>query len=294
MGKKLTRDDFIQRSKKIHGNKYDYSLVEYKNNKTKVKIICKKHGIFEQKPSNHLKGYNCIKCSSTILGNIFFIQMSKKIHGDKYDYSLVEYKNNKTKVKIICKEHGMFEQTPNNHISKNQGCSMCSNNYNYTTKQFIKKSKEKHGNKYDYSLVEYKNNKTKVKIICKEHGMFEQLGGDHLKGSGCPTCKNSKGENQINLILNKNNINFETEKRFNDCRYKNPLPFDFYLNDYNTCIEFDGEQHFNENHFFNIDGLKIRDNIKNNYCKDNNIILYRIKYNENIMKVMKKILKDIK
>jgi len=112
--KKLTTKEFINRAEKIHRNKYDYSLVEYVNTKTKIKIICKKHGIFEQTPNNHLCGKNCPKCHDyNKLTTKEFINKAEKDHGNKYDYSLVEYVNTKTKIKIICKKHGIFEQKPN-------------------------------------------------------------------------------------------------------------------------------------------------------------------------------------
>jgi len=119
-----------------------------------------------------------------------FIEKAKAIHSDKYDYSLVEYKNNRTKVKIICHEHGIFEQRSDSHL-RGQGCSKCKGGgkKKLTTEEFIKKAKNIHGDKYDYSLVEYKNNKTKVKIICPIHDVFEQRPGSHLKGCDCPKCK---------------------------------------------------------------------------------------------------------
>jgi 5-methylcytosine-specific restriction endonuclease McrA len=128
--KRLTTKQFIKRSKVIHGDKYDYSLVEYKNARTKVKIICNKHGVFEQTPHSHLRGNGCKKChynksSKNAKSNIkSFIENSIKIHNDKYDYSLVKYKNSKTKVKIICPIHGVFEQIPNAHLN-GQGCKKC-------------------------------------------------------------------------------------------------------------------------------------------------------------------------
>jgi len=126
-----------------------------------------------------------------------FIQKAEKIHGDRYDYSLVKYKNNKTKVKIICPVHGVFEQTPGNHINLKHICPKCSyetrnESKKLTTEQFIEKAKTVHGDKYDYSLVKYKNARTKVKIICTDHGVFEQIPNSHLKNHGCPKCKYKK------------------------------------------------------------------------------------------------------
>ena len=192
MSKKVTKIDFINKSKKIHNNYYDYSLVDYISAKTKVKIICPVHGVFEQKPSHHRVGIGCPKCGTLIasnktkLGKEKFVVKSKKIHDNKYDYSLVEYKNAYTKVKIICPEHGIFEQSPTSHLS-GSGCPDCVG-HNMNTEKFIKKAKKIHGDKYDYSLVEYKNTQTKVKIICPEHGEFLQSPNDHLTGRNCSKC----------------------------------------------------------------------------------------------------------
>ena len=116
--KKLTKENFINKAKEVHHNKYDYSLVEYKNSKTKIKIICPKHGIFEQRPGMHLIGQGCPYCSGRIISKEFVINKAKEVHHNKYDYSLVEYKNLQTKVKIICPKHGVFEQKPFNHLQK--------------------------------------------------------------------------------------------------------------------------------------------------------------------------------
>jgi len=297
--KNMSTNIFIEKAKKIHNNKYDYSLIEYINSKTKVKIICPEHGIFEQKPNTHLTGRNCNKCANTIRGfkkklNLDeFIEKAQLIHGNKYDYSLVEYINSQAKVKIICSKHGIFEQKPNTHIFKKSGCQNCSLenssiNQRLNINLFMEKAKQIHNNKYDYSLVEYKNMHVKIKIICPEHGIFEQEPSNHIgKKYGCPYCKESKGEKEISELLNNNNINYKRQKTFNDCKNKNVLPFDFYLPRYNVCIEYDGEQHFNTiNYFGGKKGLKYiqnNDGIKTQYCKDNNITLIRIKYNENIL-----------
>ena len=122
------------------------------------------------------------------LTNAEFIEKSKAIHGDKYDYSLVDYQNQLIKVKIICKHHSIFEQKPKDHLNW-RGCPICGGTYKkYNTKGFIQKAKEIHGDKYDYSLVDYQNLSTKVKITCFEHGVFEQIADNHLRGSICPAC----------------------------------------------------------------------------------------------------------
>lgn len=284
--KKKTNIEFVFDSKLIHGDKYDYSLVNYINNKCKVKIICKEHGVFEQRPNDHLKGCGCSVCSNNKkLNNNYFINKAKIIHGDRYDYSLVQYKNIDRKVIIICKEHGIFNQSPYNHLN-GANCPKCSHNILKTTIHFITDAKKIHGNIYDYSLIEYKNAHTKVKIICEKHGIFEQKPYSHLQNIGCPRCNSSKGEIEIIKRLENLKINFETQKKFNDCKYKQNLSFDFYLPEYNICIEYDGEQHYKSvEHWggdtsFNI-RLK-RDQIKNDYCLNNNIILYRINHKQNI------------
>jgi hypothetical protein len=189
-----TTDEFIAKAKKIHGDKYDYSKVEYVNDRTKVCIICPKHGEFWQTPNSHLNGYGCSKCAYEVKGKRRsfskeeFIKKTRKVHGDKYDYSKVNYVNNYTKVCIICPEHGEFWQTPSAHL-RGQGCPKCkSKKQTCTTDEFIAKAKKIHGDKYDYSKVEYVNRKTKVCIICPKHGEFWQTPNHHLSGCGCPKC----------------------------------------------------------------------------------------------------------
>lgn len=284
----MNKEIFIKKSLELH-SKYDYSLVDYKNSKTKVKIICPEHGVFEQTPNNHIsKSQGCPKCSKVKrLTTTEFILRSIEIHDNKYDYSLVEYINNRTKVKIICIKHGIFEQRPEQHICQKQGCPICNGGIKHTKEKFIEKSNIIHKNKYDYKLVEYINSHTKIKIICPIHGIFEQLPYHHLNNCGCPTCKESKGEKYIRNFLEERNINYIIQKKFENCKDKNKLPFDFYLPDYNICIEYDGRQHYESIDRWNGElGLKDRQNkdeIKNNFCINNGITLIRINYKENII-----------
>lgn len=194
------KEEFLKKAKEIHGNKYDYSKVEYVNNHTKVCIICPEHGEFWQTPQSHLHNKGCKKCSFRKMGvdktktTEWFIDKAKKIHGDRYDYSKVEYKGNRYGVKIICPKHGEFIVQAANHL-KGRGCKKCafekiSKIKSKTTEQFIKKAKEVHGNKYDYSKVEYKNCDTPVCIICPKHGEFWQRPSVHLSGCNCPKCSN--------------------------------------------------------------------------------------------------------
>ena len=196
--RKKTLENFIKRSNEIHGNKYDYSKVEYVNTRTKVCIICPKHGEFWQTPDCHLRGCGCSKCSKSKSRNKKttkqFIEEARRVHGDKYDYSKVEYKGCKIKVCIICPKHGEFWQTPHIHL-KGGGCLECYNENGRGKKRqhdnewFINKAKEIHGNKYDYSKVEYKTIFTKVCIICPIHGEFWQTPASHIWAkNGCNKC----------------------------------------------------------------------------------------------------------
>ena len=287
MGKKLTTEIFIERSRKIHGNKYDYSLVNYINKRTKVTIICSNHEQFEQLPYSHMIGNGCGECFNKGKSNTNdFIKKSKVIHGNKYDYSLVNYIKAKKNVTITCPIHGPFEQLPNYHLS-GSGCIYCSGRYN-KKEEFENNGNIIHSNKYDYSLVDYKNNKTNVTIICPIHGPFEQRPDNHIHGYGCLSCNESSGEKIIIKYLTINNIKYIREKRFINCKYKRTLPFDFYLSEHNICIEFDGDQHFKSIDFFGGDiefnKLQIKDNIKNEYCKNNNIHLIRFN-NSNIYQI---------
>ena len=181
-----TTDNFIEKSKIIHGDKYDYSDVKYINSMTKVNIICKNHGNFMQAPAQHLRGAGCGKCSGRYMDQEYFIKKAKIIHKDKYDYSNVIYVKNKIKVIIICSIHGEFKQTPHDHLS-GHGCSKCAGKY-LDKEYFIERSRTIHKNKYDYSNVIYKRGDIKVEIICKKHGKFEQIPHHHLAGLGCYKC----------------------------------------------------------------------------------------------------------
>jgi hypothetical protein len=267
---------FIEKAKIKHSNKYDYSKVNYINSRTKIKIVCPIHGEFEQILNNHLTGSGCNECNNNNKkAKISFIEKAKIKHSNKYDYSLVNYANNKTKIKIVCPIHGEFNQIPNDHLTGN-GCSLCGNK-NLNKELFIEKARLIHGDKYDYSKIYYLNNKIKIKIVCPIHGEFEQRADHHLQGVSCPICKESKGEREITLYLTENNINFIRQRRFTDCRDKKPLPFDFFIEKYNTCIEFNGKQHYISVPYWggdeNFKKQQKRDKIKLEYCMKNNIHL---------------------
>jgi hypothetical protein len=368
-GKKVLRcstDQFIEKAVLIHGNTFDYSKVDYVDAHKKVIIICLRHGEFQQSPSSHLAGSGCRGCAQESLNIRFrkstdsFICEAMKKHGDKYDYKLVNYVNNRVKVAIICPMHGVFKQSPFNHLVS--GCSKCAHSNTSvrckrSLQSFIDKASMVHSGKYDYSQVVYKTKEDKILIGCSDHGFFSQRAGSHLRGAKCPTCdsenryklrwsnvanefldkaKNihgdrycysrvnyvdaytkveikcllhdkvflqtpmshlrgstsckqcsqteSLGERAIRVFLRTNNIPFETEKTFVSCRMKKNsyLRFDFCLSDSKILIEYDGLQHFSDiGLFWNNNSFKDivkRDVFKNKWAEDNGYRLLRIGY----------------
>lgn len=291
---RLTTKQFIERAQKVHRDRYDYSKVEYRNKGTPVEIICSIHGSFYQYPDTHLRGSGCPRCAGNKVSQEDFIEKASNIHRNKYDYSLIEYKNTLTPVKIICPIHGVFEQRPREHIQGN-GCPYCAGTKKSNTEEFINKAKKLFPD-YDYSKVDYKNNHTKVEIICKDHGSFFIKPNDLLCNHGCPSCSISSGERKIKRYLDEKGIEYIQQKSFPDLFYKDkfhPLKFDFYLPSYNLCIEYQGEQHFRPLDYFGGEesfkkGIE-RDNIKRNYCKENNIRLIEIRYNEDVENILTKL-----
>lgn len=303
---KITTEQTIQKFKNKHSNLYDYSLVDYTTAKTKCKVICKTHGIFEITPNNHLTGHGCPKCSGTGFTKeeflSLFITKSSKVHNNKYDYSLVlNYIDHKTKVKVKCKEHGTFSITPNNHLS-GYGCYRCgklsaAQKTILSLQEFISKSKITHGDQYTYDKTQYIGAHKKVTITCLKHGDFSVTPANHWSnGIGCPTCQHSnptKGEAQIAKWLTENNIHFLMQKSFPNLHYKSirgRLKYDFFLPNYNMLIEFDGEQHFTPITFSKSrtpeEQFKITqecDNLKTEYAKNNGYKLLRIKYDQDII-----------
>ena len=192
-----TTAQFVLDSQKTHGNTYDYSIAHYKNNHSKLEIICSIHGTFHQEPWAHINGSGCPSCGiqtnsvKRTKSQKEILKEFRKTHGKRYDYSKVNYNGAFKKVSIICKKHGEFTQTPDHH-KRGVGCSKCSHalpKYNRSnSKEFINKSKLIHKTKYDYSKINYKNSTTKVSIGCKKHGLFYQSPFHHLHGEGCPRC----------------------------------------------------------------------------------------------------------
>ena len=305
-----TTEQFIEDAIKIHGDKYDYSKVEYNGAFKKIKIICKKHGEFIQEPHVHLMGCGCPECGKIIIyeNNVknrttfedFVIRASIK-HKNKFIYPKQEIINQHQYIKIICPIHGEFEQELQSHL-QGCGCPNCSKKKKKNTEIFIEEARKIHGNKYDYSKVEYKTIKDKVCIICPKHGEFWQVADHHLQGNGCYICKESRLERDIRMFLTENNINFESQKRF---KWLGKQSIDFYLIDYNIAIECQGIQHFsfkeNSKIFDEESHKKIvkLDKIKKEKCYKNNIkLLYYsnlgINYPYYVFEDKEKLLEEIK
>lgn len=225
-------EEFIEKARKVHGDKYDYSKVEYINNSTKVCICCPEHGEFFPTPNNHLRGSGCPKCGlirnahKRIHSKELFVQKSKKQHGKKYDYSKVVYTHNRTKVCIICPIHGEFWQTPHDHCG-GAGCPMCNKSNKLTTETFISKAKEKHGDKYDYSNVEYINSSTKIDVICPIHGVFKIAPAEHLQGKGCAICNHGFSIAKKISLLGKEDLIHLSSHQLIEIIGANKLPQEF-------------------------------------------------------------------
>jgi len=280
---------FIKKSISIHGDRYDYSNINYINNVTKVEIICRIHGLFQQNPRDHINKCGCPECGVESMRNKKrnndWISEFKKTHGDLYDYSKSGFIEAVSKIEIICKKHGIFKQRPMCHKS-GRGCPECGKlkSIPKISEKWLDDFKKIHGDEYEYSRVFYKKCSEKVEIICKKHGSFLQTPSSHKSGSGCPKCKISKGEKAILKFLEENNIKYNLNYSFDECKYKNTLPFDFYLEDMNICIEYDGIQHFEPIDYFGgvekLNNQINKDKIKSDWCLSNNIKLIRISYLE--------------
>lgn len=311
MGRIITTDIFIQKAQKIHGTKYDYSKTIYMKTSEKVKIICPIHGLFFQRPNDHLDRSGCPKCGwghsvwnedRKLLLEQFIIR-SKKVHGNKYNYSQTIYNGLNKKVIIGCPKHGFFEQIAVNHM-KGHGCPKCGRYYSkiaqlMTVEEFISKSEKVHGNNYNYSKTIYKGNKKKIEIICRTHGSFFQTPNEHLVGKGCSKCVR-KNETELGENLKIFFIGWEIkrQKKFYSKEHKRYRSFDYFLKNktQKIIIEYDGQQHFEPVQFNGISLDKSKnlfkkqketDSLDKLFCKRKNIDLYRISYKDDMKLAVK-------
>ena len=280
--RKKTLDEFIAEARKIHGDKYDYTSVDYKNINTKVSIKCPIHGVFSQTPHNHIYlGQGCPLCGteqrskSQIDSLETFVSKAVARHGDVYDYTKAVYLGSKKPLEIVCKEHGSFWQRPNDHLI-GRGCPVCGGRKR-SVEDFIRAAKAIHGEKYDYSNVTKGYGDEKVSITCLKCGKtFLQKPWSHLQGHGCPYCVKSRLEGEIEAFLMSNGVEFEREKMFD---WLGRMSLDFYVPTHNVAIECQGEQHFVGSRCFGHkeleDVILARDKRKLELCNANGIrVLY--------------------
>ena len=317
--RRKSTEQFIEIAREEHGDKYDYSQVNYIKAILKVNIKCPIHKSFWQRPHDHLRSSGCPDCGKLaaaekrMLTQEEFVQKANKLHDYKYSYTSSVYKGFWEEITIICPnpKHGEFTQIAGGHLT-GSGCQKCKSEkladlYRLTKEEFVQKARDEHGDRYNYSLVEYVNYKEKVWIKCPDHVLFEQVAGKHLSGSGCGTCKASIGERKINDVLSRHNIDFKYEY---SASYLSGIEaydtkvglysFDFYILKMKLIIEFDGVQHFKPVKFSNsnkdpegaLESCKQRDQIKDEIAQQNGLNVLRIPFWEidNIVKILSSIL----
>lgn len=272
------------------GDKFDLSKVKYSTTNDLITIGCPNHGEVNVAAGQFKRSkYGCPYCGGTKkLTQEMFLNLIPESHKINYDLSTTIYKTRQDYITVGCRSHGNFSIKADNFLV-GQGCPKC--RYIKSAKairgnieDILESFKITHNNKYTYEEIEpFKSRiKTKIKIICPDHGPFIQPIDRHYTGHGCPTCKSSKGELAIIKILEEFNIDYINEYSFKDLKKEGsskPLRFDFYLPKYNTCIEFDGKHHFEEiGTREKLEEISHRDNLKNEYCKKHNIDLIRLNY----------------
>ena len=192
-------DWFLDKANKRHSHRYIYNHVVYQGAKMPVTIKCPTHGLFQQTPDKHLRGQGCPKCGIDAVKNklrgtfIEFTERADQHYNHKFDYSGVCYVNIDTEVTIKCPTHGLFQQTPYHHLNGKHGCPECSSIHSKTSpgwmnETYIQRANVVHNNRFDYSQIDYQNAKTKIAIICRDHGPFNLLPRVHLPGRGCALC----------------------------------------------------------------------------------------------------------
>lgn len=208
MPRKKTLKEFIEKAKEIHGNKYDYSLVNYKDNKTSITVICPTHGEFSIRPDIHLwQQQGCRSCGYERNSQNFkhslkqFVEKANKIHNLKYSYEKAIYIKRTEKICVTCPEHGDFFVLASEHLS-GVSCKKCSDNLRKDTfESFLKKAQKVHGERYIYFKEKFNNSKTKIDVKCSVcHNIFQMRPNTILQGSGCPVCNRIGGFTRTSFI----------------------------------------------------------------------------------------------
>ena len=291
---RMTTEDFIKKAMEVHGDKYDYSKVFYTGNADEVTIICPIHGEFTQTADNHLQGRGCMRCGKRHMGDMRtktqeqFLAEARAIHGNKFDYSMVKYVRSDIPITLKCNVCGhVYDINPGSHLSRCD-CPMCAGKI-VTTEDFIRRSKEVHGDRYDYSKSVYKNNHDNIIVICRKHGPFKTTLLRHVtQRSGCPICNLSKGEERVRVFLEKHKVKFDQFQYIKSPLARNKKGLfivDFILDDGRTFIEYNGEQHYKvgRSRWGGDEGVakrRRRDAGLRQYCKQNGITLIEIPYTD--------------
>lgn len=287
MTKRKTHEEFVQDVYNLVGDEYTV-LGKYTLSKNKILLRhnhCKNK--WETKANNFISGQRCPECSNNFKSTDTFKSEVKALSNDTLDV-LGEYVNCTTHVLMRCKIHNhTFKSSPTNVLRGKKVCTKCNAEYlsevqRKSDAQFCEELKQRHKG----AIVceePYINTHTKLRFRCLVcDSAFSAEPNAVLRISGCPTCATSKGEITIREYLAANNVKFESQRTFDDCKHVRPLPFDFYIPSHNLLIEYDGKQHYAPVDFFGgLEGFEyqlLRDSIKNNFAKENGIVLLRIPY----------------
>jgi len=304
---RTTKKQFLAKAQTRHGAKYNYDLVNYKDTKTKVEILCSEHGPFWQTPLNHTNGNGCPACGRNRVNAATrarplttfkkFKAKARKKHSNKYKY--LEFSGLQKPAVVECPRHGQFTQKAAAHI-RGQGCRKCrdelySKTFRKTTEEFVAVAKAVHGSLFNYDKVNYTTHDVPVLIGCRRHGHFKQRPGHHLEGHGCPTCSSSQGERAVRRWLDEHGINYFYQWREHGCiAMQTTAVFDFWIPEHEVIIEYDGKQHFRPlrkigGHYQTpeeaaalLARIQQSDANKNAWAQDNNIQMIRIRYDEDV------------
>ena len=291
---KTTQDRVMFKTIKQNIEKYGYEIIskeqDYKGVSNPITIQCpNKHQFqitfreFNKRKENGTKTINkCEFCFKEERIN----KVKEKCKKLNYILLTTEYIGKNQKLDIICDKGHEWHPTFDNFINKDRRCRKCVDIQNGINQKLPWSNIVSFFNKENYNILskekEYINNQSKLKVSCPLGHKYEVSYSNFHKGTRWPFCASSKGEERIKNILDLHKISFESQFKFKDCKFYKYLPFDFYLPDYNCCIEFDGKQHYEIVEYFGgyetFINTKIRDTVKNVYCKENNIYLLRIPY----------------
>lgn len=285
MAKRKTHKEFLKEIKLVHPGFEVIGI--YTNNKTKI-LIQDEIGIQYLCRPDHLLSGKIPMIQSAIDKTFSFKTKLQSIN--KNIYVLSEYTTNYNKILVQDNLGILYQILPMDLL---KGVSPSINSAVDKNEAFKKLAENIHGtDSYNYSEVKYTINYKKVNVHCNKcESYFLVQPQHHLNGSGCPRCKFSKGEKRTMDILNEMNIKFIEQKTFDECRLERLLKFDFYLPEYNTCIEYDGIHHFEPVDVFGggkeFKKVQLRDVAKNKFCQEQSIKLIRISYKDDIEQVLK-------